>query len=139
MDLSFFHAHGDSYSFGVNGDPWLGGEVYKDISQGGEILREYYRHTTAAEDARIKRLLDGQLGRKAGYRPWRTCRTFSQSQFNRISELGIGFAAAPPVRPPVPGSKSPTVPSIVSASAWDKLNIRDTVSSSSSSSSSHKE
>ena len=33
----------DSYSFGVNGDPWFGGEVYRDVSHGGDILPGYYR------------------------------------------------------------------------------------------------
>lgn len=58
----------DSYSFGVNGDPWLGGGVYKDTSLGGNILPDYYLHTTADEDARVKALLEAQLGNKAPYR-----------------------------------------------------------------------
>jgi RHS repeat-associated protein len=124
----------DSYSFGVNGDPWFGGEVYKDTSHGGEILPDFYLHTTANEDARVKALLEAQLGNKAGYRPWRTCRSFSQNQFSMIKGLGIGRLAAPPARKPVAGSKPSTVPSTSSTSAWDRLNLKMLFSSSSSSS-----
>jgi len=52
----------DSYSFGINGNG-LEGEVYKDTSLGGEILPDYYRRTTPAEDALIKAMLEAQ-GRK---------------------------------------------------------------------------
>ncbi len=129
----------DSYSFGVNGDSWLGGEVYNDTSHGGEILHDYYLHTTADEDARVKALLNAQLGNKAPYRPWRTCRNFSQNQFNKIKGLGIGTAGPPPPRSPAPGSKPWTVPSTTSTSAWDWLNLKSILSSSStkSNSSSH--
>jgi len=121
--------HYDSYSFGVNGDPWFGGEVYKDTEHGGEILPDYYLKTTAAEDAEVKRLLDAELGKKAPYRPWNTCRNFSQSQFNRIKNLGIGKSSAPPQRIPMPGAKSPIVPSSTSTSAWDLQNLLDVLSS----------
>lgn len=124
----------DSYSFGVNGDPWLGGAVYNDTSHGGEILPDYYLHTTGDEDARVKALLDAQLGNKAPYRPWRTCRNFSQNQFNRIKAMGIGTPSAPPPRTPAPGSKPWTVPSTTSTSAWDWLNLKSILSSSSTSS-----
>jgi len=126
----------DSYSFGVNGDSWLGGEVYNDTSHGGEILPDYYLHTTAVEDARVKALLDAQLGNKAPYRPWRTCRNFSQNQFNKIKDQGIGKAGPPPPRSPAPGSKPWTVPSTTSTSAWDWLNLKNILSSSSTSSNS---
>jgi RHS repeat-associated protein len=112
-----------SYSFGVNGDPWLGGQVYNDTSHGGEILPDYYLHTTLDEDARVKALLDAQLGNKAPYRPWRTCRNFSEGQFQKIKGLGIGTPAAPPSRTPAPGSKPWTVPSTSTTSAWDPLNL----------------
>ena len=127
----------DSYSFGVNGDPGFGGAVYTDTSHGGEILPDYYLHTAADEDARAKALLDAELGSKAPYRPWRTCRNFSQNQFNKIKGLGIGTPGAPPPRTPAPGSKPWTVPSTTSTSAWDWLNLRSIFSSTSSSSSSH--
>ena len=126
----------DSYSFGVNGDSWLGGEVYKDTSHGGEILPDNYLHTTAAGDARVKALLETQLGNKAPYRPWRTCRNFSQNQFNNIKSLGVGKAGPPPPRTPAPGSKPWTVPSTTSTSAWDWLNLKSILSSSSTSSNS---
>jgi RHS repeat-associated protein len=114
----------NSYSFGVNGDPWLGGEVYQDTSLGGEILPGYYLKTTTAQDAYVKALLDAELGKKAPYRPWRTCRSFSQGEFNRIRGLGIGSPAAPPSRSPAPGSKPWTVPSTSTTSAWDQLNAQ---------------
>jgi RHS repeat-associated protein len=114
----------DSYSFGVNGDPWLGGEVYKDTSLGGEILPDYYLKTTKAQDAYVKALLDAELGKKAPYRPWRTCRSFSQAQFNRIRGLGIGTPAAPPSRSLAPGSQPWTVPTTSTTSAWVPLNAQ---------------
>lgn len=114
----------DSYSFGVNGDPGLGGEVYKDTSLGGNILPDYYLKTTSAQDALVKQLLDAQLGNKAPYRPWRTCRNFSERQFQRIKDLGIGTPAPPPYRPPAPGAKPWTVPSTSTTSAWDQLNLQ---------------
>jgi hypothetical protein len=113
----------DSYSFGVNGDPWLGGEVYRDTTLGGDILPDYYLRTTSAQDAFVKNLLDAEVGKKAPYRPWRTCRDFSEGQFKRIRAMGIGTPATPPNRPSAPGSKSWTVPSTSTTSAWDRLNF----------------
>jgi hypothetical protein len=130
------NGHYDSYSFGVNGDPWLGGEVYRDVSNGGAIDHDHYLTTTAYEDAMVKSEMEGQLGNKAGYRPWRTCRNFSQSEFSRIkNELsrwnrGAIFIGAPtPPRPKAPG-KGSVVPSTTSPAAWDWQNVKDIISSS---------
>jgi RHS repeat-associated protein len=122
-----------SYSFGVNGDPWLGGEVYIDRQLGGEINRNYYLKTTPAEDARANNILSAKVGEKAPYRPWSTCRNFSQSNFRDIRKLGIGKASVPSERAVEPGSRSPSVSSTTSTSAWDRENLLDSLSSSSSS------
>lgn len=123
----------DSYSFGVNGDARLGGEVYKDTSLGGEIQAGYYLKTTPDEDARVKALLDAQLGNKAPYRPWRTCRNFSEDQFNKIKAMGIGTPTAAPPRTPAPGGNPTILGTTTSTSAWDWLNIKTIFSSNSSS------
>jgi RHS repeat-associated protein len=92
----------DSYSFGVNGDPSLGGEVYQDMEHGGDILPDSYLYTNASEDALVKGYLDFQLGRKSPWRPWNSCRTFSKREFQFFKNLGIGTPGAPPSRTPVP-------------------------------------
>jgi hypothetical protein len=112
----------DSYSFGVNGDPWFGGEVYRDVSHGGDILPGYYRRTTPDEDALIRSMLERQLGNKAPYRPWNTCRNFSQKQFKQIEDKNIGVPASPPPRRPNPQAKSWNVPLTSSPTATDPLN-----------------
>lgn len=86
----------------MNGGPDLQGEVYQDTDAGGAILPDYYLHTTAAEDAEAKALLDAELGKTSPYRPGNTCRDFSKNQFNLIKGLGIGTPGAPPARTPVP-------------------------------------
>jgi len=96
-----------SYSFRVNGEPYLQGEVYEDTEKGGPILSDNYLHTTATEDARVKALLDAELGKKSTYGPGNTCRDFSKKQFKRIKDLGIGKLGAPPSRTPVPMDWSP--------------------------------
>jgi hypothetical protein len=50
------NGHYDSYSFGVNGDPGLGGEVYKDTLW-VEILSGYYLKASPEEDARVRDVL----------------------------------------------------------------------------------
>ena len=85
----------DSYSFGVNGDPWLGGEVYRDTVHGGDILSDYYIYTSSEEDAAARAYLDGLLGDKAPNRPWRTCRTFSYDQFDNMFRDQVGFMGLP--------------------------------------------
>jgi RHS repeat-associated protein len=129
----------DSYSFGVNRDPGLVGEVYKDVSHGGEIDSTHYLYTTPAEDALVKAYLDAQLGNKAGYRPWRTCRNFSQDQFDLIKNMVYSgpVLIAPSGSRPVFAPQNPTaVPSSSRTLASDAQNAKDTVSSSSSSGSS---
>ena len=84
----------NSYSFGVNGNiNWrngLEGEAYRDPMKGGPIYPEFYRKTTPQEDAVIKAYLESQVGTKAAYTPWSTCRNWSQSQFLRFTRGGFG-------------------------------------------------
>jgi len=117
------NGHYDSYSFGIDGNG-LEGEVYKDTSLGGEILPDYYRRTTPAEDALTKAMLEAQLGNKSTYSPWNTCRNFSLKQFKQIQDKKIGVPAAPPKRRPAPRTKPWTVPFPLSTSASDALNFQ---------------
>lgn len=110
----------DSQSFGVNGDPWLGGEVYEDVSKGGEIDSSHYRHTTPVEDEYIRDILRRQLGQKAGYRPWRTCRNYSQDMFTAFESMGVGRRSKSPPRRIAKQEPRREVPPISSTSAWDQ-------------------
>jgi RHS repeat-associated protein len=138
------NGHYDSYSFGVDGhftfDPSSGlaleGDVYRDWKLGGDILKDYYLHTNCDQDARAKAILESMVGKKAPYEPWMTCRTFSLGMFNQFKDAGIGIPGAPPYRAPSPGAGSTDVPSSGSSSAWDQVNLRNVLSSNSSSSSS---
>ena len=86
-----------SYSFGLNGNGYEG-EVYRDTAQGGDILPDRYLNTTPDFDRVIANYLEGLVGQKAPYRPWRTCRTFSIAQLEHLRALGFGQLAPPPTR-----------------------------------------
>jgi len=93
-----------SYSFGMNGNG-MQGEVYRDTSLGGGI--EDYKKMTPAEDAAMKKILDGKLGEKGTYGSDDICRSWSQRQFQNAP----GIPAASPTRtgvPQDPGAVSPT-------------------------------
>jgi len=107
-----------SYSFGVDGNG-LEGMVYQDVSHGGDFYPGYYLHTTAAEDAIAKAHLDSLLGSKDGYRPWRTCRTFSIKQFDHFKAEGLGTLGPPPPRAKDPRNSSFNVPWFSSLTASD--------------------
>ena len=85
-----------SYSFGFNGNGYEG-EVYRDTAQ-GDILPDRYLNTTPDFDRVIANYLEGLVGQKAPYRPWRTCRTFSIAQLEHLRALGFGQLAPPPTR-----------------------------------------
>jgi len=91
-----------AYSFGVNGSYNLShgmeGEVYRDPIGGGEINPELYRKTTAREDEIIRKYLEGLVGQRDSYGPWRTCRNWSQEQFRKFAAMGLGKSSAPPQR-----------------------------------------
>jgi RHS repeat-associated protein len=101
-----------SYSFGVNGDEYLGGEVYLDTQHGGNFFPGYYLKTDAWgwEDFIASAYLNSLLGTKDAYRPWRTCRTFSMNQFEILKNAGLGTPVTPPSRTTNPNNPSFDVP-----------------------------
>jgi RHS repeat-associated protein len=111
-----------SYSFGVNGDPYLGGEVYQDISLLGTFYPGYYLDTTLIEDDAAKRYLNGLLGTKAPYRPWNTCRNFSFTYFDLFVQAGFGKPGTPPVRPGNPLNPASEPSTIGGTLATDSVN-----------------
>jgi RHS repeat-associated core domain len=125
MSINVGDPNGDysSYGFGVNSElpGFFPGEVYQDTSHGGDFVPGYYLKTTAAQDAIAKAHLDSLLGSRAGYRPWRTCRNFSQDQFKNFQKQGIGAPAPPPARAHRADAKS-YVPGVTGSTASDKEN-----------------
>lgn len=107
------------FSFGVNGDPGFGGEVYEDTTRGGVPLPGYYRRSSAQDDAAATRWLQHKLGSKAPYRPWRTCRNFAFDNFEELGRVGYGTPAVPPQMPTPPGNPSSHVPLPLSSLATD--------------------
>jgi RHS repeat-associated protein len=80
-----------SYSFGVNGEynweNWMEGEVYSDISPGGQIINGSYIKTLPEQDAIIKATLDRELGAKREYWFNSNCRTWSKGQWNVLNRI----------------------------------------------------
>src|SRR5208337_1321810 len=89
----------------------------------------YYLRTTPYEDSQVRAMLNSQVGDTAPYRPWQTCRNFSQDQFNKIKNLGIGTPAMPPLRSLPPQSSMTTVPIGLSTVASDPENTNRVSSS----------
>lgn len=86
------------YSFGVNGGPWMQGAVYRDTTPGGVVLPDHYLKTTYAVDIEADLYFQSLLGNKMGYRPWRTCRSFSREQFTIIQQKFVTSKIRPPNR-----------------------------------------
>jgi hypothetical protein len=76
-----------SFSFGVNGEGLMTGEVYVDTEHGGKIER--YKKTTPEQDAGVLALLNLLVGDKRPYaipdgsgKKADICQSFSQRHFN---------------------------------------------------------
>ena len=119
-----------SYSFGINGNGLLGGEVYRDTSLGGDYYPGYYLQTSAAEDALAKAYLDSLVGNQGTYYPWNTCRTFTFKEFDKFRTRGYGKPIIPQPRPRPPSAGSYNVPTSLSSTASDPVRSSSTGSSS---------
>jgi hypothetical protein len=76
----------ESFSFGMNGNG-TEGEVYGDVSQGGDIEAQNYLRTNSVQDQVALGRLRLELGDREGYRPWNTCRTYSLKRFDEFRQL----------------------------------------------------
>jgi len=99
-----------SYSFGVNGQGFLEGEVYEDVNKGGNFYPGYYLNTAIEQDKAAQRYLDSLLGNEGQYSPWNTCRNFSIDEFNMLKKAGYGKPGNPPARKSNPNNPSYNVP-----------------------------
>jgi RHS repeat-associated protein len=92
-----------SYSFGINGHG-LEGEVYRDVTLGGEIEADMYLRTTAEQDKRAQESLEGLLGQTSTYFFNNTCRNFSIDQFFALMRRLKVEPSVAPVRPRQPNA-----------------------------------
>ena len=95
----------DSYSFGMNGEGFLGAEVYTDDTLGGPI--DKYKKTTPEEDKALKDKLDKELGKKGTYGWDDICRSYSQRKFREAPGKECPASPRNPI-PQAPGTPSPS-------------------------------